>query len=68
VIYYKNKQQGVKNMAQYEVLVSTTNYLHTFIEAENQEEADKIAASIDGGDFEDLGESSWNIEEVRRVK
>lgn len=52
----------------YKVTASFISYCHAEIEAESQEEAERIARDMDGGDFIPAESDDWNIESVEEVQ
>lgn len=55
-------------MKKFKITASFTSYCHAEIEAETQEEAERIAHDMDGGDFTPAQDNDdWTIEAVREV-
>jgi hypothetical protein len=57
-------------MKTYRVIASYVSYCYADIEAENQEEAERIAENMDGGDFngDHYGGDDWKVEQVKEVE
>ena len=58
-------------MAKYQVLASYRVLCETYIEAENEDEAWKIAYNLNGGEFDvcrNDGFGDWSVEEVNTLK
>jgi hypothetical protein len=55
-------------MKTYRIKASYMTYLTAEIQAESQEEAERIAHDMDGGEFTDDGSMDWNIDSVDEVK
>ena len=54
-------------MKTYKIIASYKTLLHATIEAESQEQAESIAAGMDGADFAEIDDGcndSWEIESV----
>lgn len=57
-------------MKKYLVKASYTVYCHAIVEAENKDEAYEMAVGLDGGDFDEDGDSpygDWNINDVHEI-
>ena len=54
-------------MAEYKVKVRSVVYYETIIEANSEDEAWENAEWMDGGEFTELPDSIWLIEDVREV-
>lgn len=53
----------------FHVIASYINYCETVIEADNLEQAQQMASSMDGGDFNlMLGSGDWSIDCVEEVE
>lgn len=58
-------------MKRYKVTASYLTHVHTYVEANSEDEAWDIALDTDGGEFErDKGDdlSDWSINDVQEVK
>jgi hypothetical protein len=58
-------------MAKYQVLASYRILCETYIEADSEDEAWKIAYNLDGGEFSMCrgdGFGDWSVEEVNKLK
>lgn len=54
-------------MKTYKIIASYKTLLHATIEAESQEQAESIAAGMDGADFQEIDDGcndSWEVESV----
>lgn len=56
-------------MKKYEVTVAMTQYLRATIEAEDEDDARRIADDMDGADFNEIdGATNWAIDSVDEVE
>jgi hypothetical protein len=51
----------------FRITASFTSYCHAEIEAETQEEAERLARDMDGGQFIPAERDDWTIETVQEV-
>lgn len=51
-------------MPVFKIKAKSTQYLEAEIEAKDQEEAWNKAHDMDGGDFDEKGDGSWEVESV----
>ena len=54
-------------MKKYRILASSVNYFYLDIEANNDDEAWKIAYDSDGGDYKQQGLGDWQIDNIDEV-
>ena len=54
-------------MKKFKITASHVSYCTAEIEAETQEEAERIAHDLDGGQFTPAERDNWTIEAVREV-
>jgi hypothetical protein len=54
-------------MKTFTVVAASTSYVYCLVQAEDEQQAWDKAREIDGGDFEDAGHGSWNIDTVAEV-
>lgn len=65
----KHKDRREKMSKKFHVIASYINYCETVIEADNLEQAQQMASSMDGGDFNlMLGSGDWSIDCVEEVE
>lgn len=65
--------EGTKEMKKFKVIASYVTFCELEVEAENENEAWKLAHDADGGDFEPMKGwqdelSDWNINDVLEIK
>lgn len=51
-------------MKKFKVTASYTTYLETYVEAEDLEQAEQLACELDGGEFTQVDNDGWTINDV----